>query len=75
MAVRPNPARDLATVRLQGAMPRRAVLFDVFGKKVLGQNVSAPEFELQLAELPAGIYLLNVETERGRIAWKIAVQR
>jgi hypothetical protein len=49
------------------------VLFDVFGKIVLEKNVSTPEFELTLAELPAGIYLLNVETDKGRATRKIVI--
>jgi hypothetical protein len=73
MAVFPNPARDWAAVRLAGARPARAVLFDVFGKIVLEKNVSTPEFELTLAELPAGIYLLNVETDKGRATRKIVI--
>ena len=71
----PNPASDVATVRLSGATPRRVVLLDIFGKIVLEKNVSESEFELSLSALPAGIYLLNVETDRGRVARKVVVQR
>jgi hypothetical protein len=73
LVIQPNPARDLTFVRLAGATPRRAVLFDVFGKIVLEKNVSTPEFELALDGLPAGVYFLNIETDKGRVVQKVVV--
>ncbi len=75
VVVVPNPASDVARVQVEGATPRRAVLLDIFGKIVLEKNVSAPEFELSVGGFPAGIYLLNVATDRGRVVRKVVVQR
>jgi hypothetical protein len=69
----PNPARDRVTVRLNGATASRAVLFDIFGKTMLDKNVVAPEFELSLTEFPAGIYFLNLETDKGRAVRKVVI--
>lgn len=74
MTVIPNPARDVATVRLRGAMPGKAVLFDVFGKTVLDRNIATPDFDLSLGEFSAGIYFLVVETDKGRIVRKVVVE-
>lgn len=74
MTIVPNPARDMAFVRIAGATPRSAVLFDIFGKIILKNNLSAPEFELPLTGLPAGVYLLHVETEQGRVVRKVIKQ-
>lgn len=71
----PNPTFGTATVRLTDATAHRAVLLDVFGKIVLEKNLAASEFELSLRNLPAGVYLLNVETDRGRVVQKVVVRR
>jgi len=73
LVIQPNPARDLTFVRLAGATPRRFVLLDVVGKIVLEKNVSTPEFELALDGLPAGVYFLNIETDKGRVVRKVVV--
>lgn len=75
VAVRPNPARDVALVRLKGALPHHAALFDVFGKLMWEQSVAASEFEVSVADLPTGVYFLNMDTEWGRVVRKVAVQR
>nr|MBP6828575.1 T9SS type A sorting domain-containing protein [Saprospiraceae bacterium] len=71
----PNPATDRARVQLDGAVPEHAVLFDVLGKKAWESPVSTPVFEISLTELPAGLYLLQIDTDRGRVARKLVVRR
>ncbi|MBK7937880.1 MAG: T9SS type A sorting domain-containing protein [Lewinellaceae bacterium] len=70
----PNPARERARVQVNGALPQHAVLFDVLGKMVWESPVFSPGFELPLGGLPAGFYLLNIDTERGRVVRKLSVQ-
>lgn len=75
VAIIPNPARERAMVQVDGALPQHAVLFDVLGKTVWESPVFSPGFELPLYGLPAGFYLLNIDTERGRVVRKLSVQR
>ncbi len=71
VSVQPNPAGEVAQVRIIGAWPRSAALLDVFGKTVWSGPVSSAQFELPLSGLPAGAYLLQVETDRGRVVRKV----
>jgi PKD repeat protein len=71
--VAPNPARDRAAVTLQGATAQRAQLFDFTGKKVWEQSLSDSDFEVETAGFPAGVYLLQIETERGLLTQKLVV--
>ena len=71
----PNPAHDRMVVRLTGATVQSATLLDVFGKVVLDKNIAGTEFELSLTGQPAGVYLLVVETDKGRVVRKVVVER
>jgi PKD repeat protein len=64
----PNPVRDRLTVKTQspGAQIREAVLFPNDGKTLLGSaSVPASETTLDLSQLPAGSYLLQVRWDGG----------
>lgn len=75
VAVAPNPARDVASVQVTGAEPKRAVLFDVLGNMVWESSVASPGFDVRLSGLPAGLYALQIDTDRGRVARKLVVAR
>jgi len=71
MTVVPNPVQDMASVRLAGATPHRAALYDVLGKKVLERDVYFDEFDLPLSGFPAGVYFLVIDTDKGRVVRKV----
>ncbi|MEP7235888.1 MAG: T9SS type A sorting domain-containing protein, partial [Ignavibacteriota bacterium] len=69
----PNPARTSATVRLALSEPRNLAfsIHDLLGKRVLEAGnltaTSAGDYEkdLNISELPAGVYLLVITTDKG----------
>ncbi|MCB0544301.1 MAG: PKD domain-containing protein [Saprospiraceae bacterium] len=71
----PNPARDRAAIHLEGAEALRATLFDMMGKALWETTSPGSDFELPLGARPDGIYLLAVDTDRGRVVRKVAIQR
>jgi hypothetical protein len=73
--ISPNPAGEQARVSVAGANPRKAQLFDVFGKKVREKDLFDSTFEIETGELPAGFYLLQVWTEKGIVVRKLVVAR
>ncbi len=75
VAIAPNPAHDHARISISGAKPDEALLMDVFGKTVWRKNISAQEFEVELDKLPAGIYLLVVQTDKGSVTKKLVVAK
>jgi len=74
VSLAPNPVTDVVTVSVEGAMPRQVVLFDLFGRKLLEQEALTPTFELRLGGLPAGIYLLQLWTDKGFVVKKVVVE-
>jgi subtilisin family serine protease len=76
-SVFPNPAANFATVRWSdGLRPREVQLFDLTGKRISSTtNTSGTTTELNLGELPAGVYLVRVITQDGRAGTRRLVRR
>ena len=71
----PNPAAGRVTVQGAGAGPVRCSLSDVAGRQLLAPVVLPADGGLALpATLPAGLYLLQVETPAGRRTLRLATQ-
>lgn len=73
MDLAPNPAYGQIRVSVIDANPRQAMLFDVFGKSVWKSALFASNFDIQTGDLPAGIYLLQVLTNKGSAVRKLVV--
>ena len=54
----PNPATDYITV--SGAEGAEAEICDVMGRRVMAFTIESPRFTVNVASLPAGVYLLRV---------------
>jgi hypothetical protein len=69
----PNPTQTLLNIELhETAQNVTAQLTDLTGKVIMSQNFRASEQkQLNLENLKAGIYLLNLETEKGKTVRKI----
>ena len=76
ITVGPNPATDMLTIQYDG-IPKadaRVALFDVVGRLAGLAPVTARSTTVSVADLPQGIYFLNVDIDsRGPIPWKILV--
>ncbi|WP_205509834.1 reprolysin-like metallopeptidase [Longitalea arenae] len=59
--VYPNPARNLVNINLTGFTGKSDIrLFDVNGRVVLQRAVNAVNSQLDIAALPAGIYMMKI---------------
>jgi hypothetical protein len=61
----PNPANDVLTVEMNTVFSQKAEIrmYDMFGKELMRKSVNASEnsiYELNISELPEGVYLLRV---------------
>jgi hypothetical protein len=74
LSLAPNPARGRTLVSLEGAAAQQYTLLDVSGRAALTGTFPGNAFELDLSRLPAGLYLLVLETDKGRVARKVAVR-
>ncbi len=68
LSLYPNPSQDgLLHLQTRDARISKVMVFDLTGKVVSQHQVSsgAKELELALGLLPAGLYLIRVETDKG----------
>jgi PKD repeat protein len=76
VTVFPNPVREMLTVyvELASVQPVTLRLNDLSGRSVRTEKfakMQAGQLQLDVADLPEGVYFLMVETGAGRTAWKI----
>lgn len=69
----PNPADNILRVFVKDAAPKRATLSDLLGRNLRTITTEQPEFNLPVYDLPDGVYLVKVETDRGTVVKKVAV--
>lgn len=79
LSVGPNPCEDLLYIRWEGAKPLSGSwqIIDLMGRQVLGAELvpqGQPEWSVNTSLLPAGMYLLQVETSDGKAVKKIQKQ-
>ena len=77
MEVRPNPATDVVTLTFGEAAPGpvQVLLFSADGRLVSQQNTeniqAGQMFTLDVQQLPAGMYVLRVESSKGSSVTKV----
>jgi hypothetical protein len=69
----PNPANDFLTVRFSGKSKNgfKATIYSIQGGKLHSLNTKDKEYTFNISSYPKGIYLLNVNTDKGSITRKI----
>ncbi|MEO7922112.1 MAG: reprolysin-like metallopeptidase [Chitinophagaceae bacterium] len=69
----PNPVSKLVNVNIPGMKSMVTIrVFDIYGKTVMQKNSSRATTQLDLAALPAGIYLINVKNKEKESTIRIA---
>lgn len=73
----PNPAADIVTITDmdQHQEERTIQLYDITGKKVMSSNHTEAQIKLDISGLRNGMYLLEIETLRGKAMQKLIIQR
>ena len=72
----PIPAKDQIQIDVDGQMPRRVQLVNLMGQTVIdevgnGRNT----FKLDVSQLPAGNYCVQVQTRTGLVVKKVVIAR
>jgi len=79
--IMPNPASDYFTIHMDAieSLDLNINMTDISGKLVMNMNSKitrgASTITIDVADIQAGIYFLNLATEKGHITKKIIVQR
>lgn len=73
----PNPARDVAHIKLIGSQSASLQVFDMAGRNVYNANIDEnSEHTIRLEQFEKGIYLINLQTSNGVIERKkLVVQK
>ncbi len=74
LTIQPNPAGEAARVSIRNATPERVLLYGLAGTLIWNRETTASDVDVPVAALPAGAYLLVVETNAGRVVQKLIVQ-
>ncbi|MBK6904533.1 MAG: T9SS type A sorting domain-containing protein [Saprospirales bacterium] len=69
----PNPAKSNTKLKLSGTSAIGVRLLDVYGQAVWESKAASSEYDIPLDALPAGVYLVEVETEKGKVVRKLVV--
>ena len=75
--VYPNPVQDVLTIQMGTEQTNDFTvnLYDVYGKLIHTEIVSGDKLELEVADLPVGMYLLSINDGTVRGVEKINIQR
>ena len=74
MEVFPNPAQDVLNIQLEAAIDGVVRLVTLDGRVALEQALTAQgRMTLNVAHVPAGVYLLSVQHEAGQILKQVAL--
>lgn len=75
--VYPNPVNDILTIQIETERSSdfNVNLFDVYGKLVMSRIVSGNTLEIEVSELPVGMYVLAINDGTVRGVEKINIQR
>ncbi len=76
LKVYPNPAKEALTVSFETANGAEVTISDIAGYQVYSAsaNAGANNITVNTSGLSAGMYILNVATENGRVARKVTIQ-
>jgi hypothetical protein len=70
----PNPASDKIVVRMPGGLDYDIYLFNNMGSVVLRQQaLRSPVYEIDIRELPSGLYYLKIITETQSYPYQITI--
>ena len=72
----PNPARESLVISLTEPrfLPAQARIWDLYGRVVLTESLSATETTIQLPDIPTGLYYVEVVSPKGKILLREKVQ-
>lgn len=71
MKIYPNPVSERFTIDNGKEIMKEMRLYDVVGKEVKRYEINDTNTEVNISDLPSGIYLLQVQTESTRITKRI----
>ena len=66
----PNPASSTLVISQRGHF----YLYDISGKEILNQNINSENYNLDISNIPSGMYILSLEKDNRKYVQKIIVK-
>ena len=70
----PNPANNEVTVLSKDGNVTNVVIYDVTGRVVYTQNANVTTLNVNVSNLPKGLYVINVSTDKGENVEKLIIE-
>lgn len=70
----PNPTTTLLTLQLEQAIKGRIKLKSVAGQIVYTTDFSGVQHQIEVEDLPSGVYFLHLQAEEGYLVRKVSIQ-
>lgn len=74
ISISPNPAKEYLRVETSNKTQSLLKLLDVSGRTVIQQEFSDGRIDLNVKEVPAGVYTVSIETFDNKIYHKVIIQ-
>ncbi|WP_221390360.1 T9SS type A sorting domain-containing protein [Dyadobacter sp. NIV53] len=74
MSVAPNPTQDYILLRFESVSPRHYTLYNLQGISIQNRPIREKEEQIDIRNIPSGIYILQVEEAKMKTAFKIIKQ-
>jgi uncharacterized protein (TIGR02145 family) len=62
----PNPSKDMVTIQLANSLEMDLTIYSLSGKVMIQQLLSQLETSIDISSLPAGVYILSVQSPLGK---------
>ena len=73
-SIYPNPVSQLLTLELDKPVNGAVILADIQGREVKLRSLEGKKLVLDVSDLDAGVYVLNLNTDEGFLRRKVVVQ-
>ncbi len=74
ISVYPNPVSQTLHIQSEIINTERIMLYDAVGRIILDKNTSGQHEQLDVADLPTGVYILSIYTKEGLLNKKIVIE-
>ena len=74
ISIYPNPAKETVTVETETGNFDQLTFFDIQGKVIYQSHIEKGKAVIDVKDLPAGVYVVNLKGEAGSISKKVMVE-
>lgn len=73
-SIYPNPANDVVTINSKGGNVNGVKIYDVTGRMVYQEVANVTKLNINVSNLPKGMYIINVTTQNGENVEKLIIE-